>query len=281
MAGALNNLTLSLMRACAGRMLIYLGGGPRTYGLNPIPLRCRNLWDFQAIISGVAAPTFPGLLNPSPLVGDRLWVFAPDCVHGWVGDGANECEVGVFQFPYVPEILHHIMPASGWLSVGLTSASTREIRRHISVGTEQLRSPSPVSQLHFQSILNGLSILIMEALEMNQMSPVASQARHVVGEAISWYGANLHLAPTLDDVARHVSVSPAHLRRMFHQSTAMSPKEALDQLRFQKARELLEDPRNTLEVIAELTGFFSASAFSRAFKHRHGLSPQRWRQQLS
>lgn len=262
-------------------MLIYLGGGARTYGKNPIELRHRNLWDFQAIVTGVAAPTFPDQAKPPRLVGSRLWVFAPDCVHGWIGDGANECEVGVFQFPYIPETLQNIMPEHGWLSVGLTPANAREIRRYIKVGTEQLRSPSPVSQLHFQSILTGLSILVMEALEINQMSPVASNTRHIVGEAISWYGANLHLAPTFEGVAQHVSVSPAHLRRMFHQSTAMSPKEAFDQLRFQKAHELLENPRNTVEMIAELTGFFSASAFSRAFKLRHGVSPKAWRNQLS
>lgn len=261
-------------------MLIYLGGGNRTYGQEPIPLRNRNLWEFQAIVDGVAAPTFPDQPNPARLVGSRLWVFAPDCVHGWVGDGANECEVGVFHFPYVAETLHNIMPESGWLSVGLTPHNAKEIRRYITVGTEQLRAPSPLSQLYFQSILTGLSILIMEELEVNQMSPVTSNARHTVGEAVSWYGANLHLSPTLDDAAKHVSVSPAHLRRMFHQATAMSPKQAFDQLRFQKAHELLEEPRHTIENIAELTGFYSASAFSRAFKLRYGISPKQWRDQL-
>ena len=259
-------------------MLIYLGHGFRTYGLHPFPLLRRNLWEFQAIISGHAAPTFPDQPVPRRLVGDRLWVFAPDCVHGWTGDGPNACEVGVFQFPYAPRILRNMMPASGWLSVGLSTISTEEIRRCIAVGREQIGAPNPVSQLHFQSILTRLSILIMEALEINQMSPVASRARNIVGEAISWYGANLHHAPTLDDVARHVSVSTAHLRRMFHQFTSMSPKEALDQVRFQKACELLEDATQTIEVIAELMAFNSASAFSRAFKNRLAVSPKQWRE---
>lgn len=115
---------------------------------------------------------------------------------------------------------------------------------------------------------------------MDQMSPAATHARLIVGEAISWYGSNLHLAPTLEDVAKHVSVSSSHLRRMFHQSTVMSPKDAFDQLRFQKAHELLENRRTTIEFIAEATGFLSASAFSRAFKTRHGLSPKKWREHL-
>lgn len=261
-------------------MLIYLGGGTRTYGREPIPLCNRNLWEFQAIFAGVAAPTFPDQPTPRRLIGNRLWVFAPDCVHGWVGDGARECEVGVFHFPYVAETLHNIMPESGWLSVDLTPQNTKEVHRYISLGTEQLRAPSPLSQLYFQSILTGLSILVMQELEVNQMSPVTSHARHAVGAAISWYGAHLHLAPTLEDAAQHVSVSPAHLRRMFHQTTAMSPKQAFDQLRFQRAHELLEEPRHTIESIAELTGFCSASAFSRAFKHRYGLSPKQWRNHL-
>lgn len=262
-------------------MLIYLGSGKRTYGQNPIPLRHRNLWDFQAIVDGVASPTFPADSETPRLTSDRLWLFAPHCVHGWTGDVDNECEVGVFQFPYVSETLQNVIPESGWISVGLTPRNKQEVGRFIQMGTEQLRSPSPLSQLYFQSILVGLSIIVMEELEMDQMAPMASNARHVVGKAITWYGENLHLAPTLDDVSRHVSVSPAHLRRMFHQATAMSPKDALDQLRFQKAHELLENPRISIERIAELTGFLSASAFSRAFKNRHDISPKQWREHLS
>lgn len=261
-------------------MLIYLGSGKRAYGPAPIPLRKRNLWDFLAIIDGVAAPTFPEQVEPTKRYGSRLWVFAPDCIHGWIGEDGEECEVGVFQFPSVPKPLQSIVPEGGWLSVALQPEGIEQIRKFIETGTKQLSSPNPVSQLHFESILSGLSILIMEALEMDQMSPVATQAQHTVGAAIAWYDTNLHQAPTLDDVARNVSTSPAHLRRLFHSSMGMSPKEALDQVRFQKAHDYLRDARRTIEDIAELTGFYSASAFSRAFKLRHGISPNHWREQM-
>jgi AraC-like DNA-binding protein len=184
------------------------------------------------------------------------------------------------QFPYIPETIQNVIPEQGWLSVPLTDANIEDIRKFIQIGIQQLRSPSPVSQLHFQSIMTRLCIIVMEALELDQMSPVANHARQTVGKAIEWYEENLRHAPTLEDVARNVSVSPAHMRRMFHQALDLSPKEALDQLRFRKAHELLENQRYTVEAIAELTGFYSASAFSRAFKNRIGVSPKEWRTQL-
>jgi two-component system response regulator YesN len=51
----------------------------------------------------------------------------------------------------------------------------------------------------------------------------------------------------------------------------------MDQLRFERARQLMSDPEIKLEEVAERCGYQSASAFSRAFKTMFGCGPSAWR----
>jgi AraC-like DNA-binding protein len=51
----------------------------------------------------------------------------------------------------------------------------------------------------------------------------------------------------------------------------------MDQLRFQRAMQLMSDPAMKLEHVGYRCGFTSASVFSRAFKAKYGCSPQAWR----
>ncbi|MFM8716248.1 MAG: helix-turn-helix transcriptional regulator [Spartobacteria bacterium] len=78
-------------------------------------------------------------------------------------------------------------------------------------------------------------------------------------------------------MARATGVSTAHLRRLFHQVLHASPNQIMDQMRFQRAMQLMSDPAIKLESVGEQCGFGSASAFSRAFKTKFGCAPQVWR----
>jgi AraC family carnitine catabolism transcriptional activator len=83
--------------------------------------------------------------------------------------------------------------------------------------------------------------------------------------------------PGLDEVARAAGISTAHLRRTFHRIFQMSPKSFFDQLRFQRAMQLLSDPTVKIEAISIQCGFSSASTFSRAIKNKFDRSPDSWR----
>lgn len=83
------------------------------------------------------------------------------------------------------------------------------------------------------------------------------------------YSKDLRLA----DVARRFAVSPDHLSRSFREEFGVSPKRYLMDLKFQKARGLLETTDLPVSVIARSLGFSDPLAFSRAFHRRYGLSP--------
>lgn len=81
----------------------------------------------------------------------------------------------------------------------------------------------------------------------------------------------------LTDVARHCGVSEGHFSRMFHQSTGLTYREYLTQVRLDHARGLLLRGQKAILEIAFDSGFQSVSQFHRAFRKAFGSSPAAWR----
>lgn len=84
---------------------------------------------------------------------------------------------------------------------------------------------------------------------------------------------------TLEECARIAYMSPSHFSRLFHRLTSMSFKEYLNQLRVQKACELLKQGDLSITDLAMRVGFNSSSYFSQVFKEINGVSPLAYRKQ--
>lgn len=96
----------------------------------------------------------------------------------------------------------------------------------------------------------------------------------VVERACSHARAHYAEPVSLASVAARLSVSPAHLSRLFHHSTGLPFSEYLTRLRTEHAKRLLLTTSRNVTDIAYAAGFQSISQFNRAFKAVHGLSPR-------
>lgn len=88
-----------------------------------------------------------------------------------------------------------------------------------------------------------------------------------------WLTAHPAERATLPDLARRAALSPRHLTRMFRQATGVSIQEFTTRLRLELARNLLHDPRLTVEAVAGRCGFASARQLRRLWKEIYGTSP--------
>lgn len=79
------------------------------------------------------------------------------------------------------------------------------------------------------------------------------------------------------DMANSVNVSERTLTRMFKDCTGYAPSEYLIALRIKKGAMLLLNTEESLEMIAEQTGFVDSNYFCRQFKQHFGVSPQKYR----
>ncbi|UGT57862.1 GlxA family transcriptional regulator [Nocardia asteroides] len=81
---------------------------------------------------------------------------------------------------------------------------------------------------------------------------------------------------SVQDLARHVNVSPRHLTRLFAEEVGLSPAEYAAGVRFDLARAALEAGSSVSRAAAE-AGFASAEALRRTFIARLGVSPSDYR----
>ena len=64
---------------------------------------------------------------------------------------------------------------------------------------------------------------------------------------------------------------------MIDKKSGKNFKEYVDQIRLEKAKELLKKNDLKIEYIAELTGYNSSYSFTRFFKKYMGISPSEYR----
>jgi AraC-like DNA-binding protein len=78
---------------------------------------------------------------------------------------------------------------------------------------------------------------------------------------------------SLEDAARHVSVSKEYLARCFRQEMGITLVTYLNRYRVHQAKALLDQGTHNLTEIALETGFSSSAYFSRVFRQEVGMSP--------
>jgi AraC-like DNA-binding protein len=75
-------------------------------------------------------------------------------------------------------------------------------------------------------------------------------------------------------VARHVGISPSHLRSQFRKQYGMGVYGYIRHVKMLQAMRLLRTRTQRVSEIAERLGYSSVFVFSRAFKKEAGVAPR-------
>ena len=82
---------------------------------------------------------------------------------------------------------------------------------------------------------------------------------------------NLRNPLTIEELAEVASLSPRQFSRAFLAETGQSPAKAVEQLRLEAARFMIEQGRHTINVVAQETGFADRERMRRAFLRTFGV----------
>lgn len=85
---------------------------------------------------------------------------------------------------------------------------------------------------------------------------------------------NLRAALTVEELAAAAHLSPRQFSRAFRTETGQSPAKAVEHLRVEAARVMVEQSRHTIDEIAAETGFSDPERMRRAFLRTFGQPPQ-------
>jgi transcriptional regulator GlxA family with amidase domain len=92
--------------------------------------------------------------------------------------------------------------------------------------------------------------------------------------ALAYAKRNLDKPLTVRQLAEAAHLSPRQFSRAFHAETGQSPAKAIENLRVEAARLMMEQSRHPIDVIARQTGFADRDRMRRAFLRTFGQPPQ-------
>jgi transcriptional regulator GlxA family with amidase domain len=92
---------------------------------------------------------------------------------------------------------------------------------------------------------------------------------------------NFSKGVVIDEVARHVRISPRHFKRRFKHATGHAPIQYLQLVRIEAAKKKLETTLETIDEITRYIGYEDSSTFRRLFRQHTNLSPREYRDKFS
>ncbi|HEX9536472.1 MAG TPA: GlxA family transcriptional regulator [Stellaceae bacterium] len=95
-----------------------------------------------------------------------------------------------------------------------------------------------------------------------------------IQSALAYAKRNLDTPLTVGQLAAAAHLSPRQFSRAFRAETGQSPAKAVENLRVEAARLMMEQSRHPIDVIARQTGFADRDRMRRAFLRAFGQPPQ-------
>lgn len=134
----------------------------------------------------------------------------------------------------------------------------------------ELRSPIPTHDANVHRLLTAHLQSLARGLAKDE--DLVARVRHHIKETVGSRHCNL------EGFCRRCGIHPRALQRAL-QEHRVTFREVLLDVRQELAEDYIRNSSLSIVELSELLGYGNASAFSRAFKQRTGLSPQRWKEQ--
>jgi len=109
--------------------------------------------------------------------------------------------------------------------------------------------------------------------EMLELAPKSDR----IQTALAYARAHLKRSLTVQDLAEVANLSPRQFSRVFTTETGLSPAKAVEGLRVEAARLMIEQSRHALDTVARETGFRDRRHMREVFVRQLGVAPQAWR----
>ena len=98
-----------------------------------------------------------------------------------------------------------------------------------------------------------------------------------INKVVDFINNNLHNVIDLKRLAAVANISEFHFHRIFKAFIGETLGSYISRLRLERAARILQTSNNTLEIIADRTGYQTAYSLSKAFKKHFGISPSAFR----
>lgn len=96
-----------------------------------------------------------------------------------------------------------------------------------------------------------------------------------------WMKDNLTADLRVDALAQRCGMSPRNFARLYTEETGLTPARAVEQMRVEAARAMLENPAVSIRTVALRAGFGNDERMRRSFARQLGITPQAYRERFA
>ena len=128
-----------------------------------------------------------------------------------------------------------------------------------------------------------LEFAVYLAVLLNELSKYTAEedCNEYMSRLVEYINSHYAQITGISQIAEHFFLSKYHLCRVFKNAMGITIIDYLNQVRVKNAGSFLTSTDKSIQQIATLCGFRSATYFSNLFKKQTGLSPREYRQQRS
>lgn len=141
-------------------------------------------------------------------------------------------------------------------------------------------SPQHLPESSNASSKTLLNILVTAIQNIKRDNNTYNHKNDVIENARKFINDNFANDITLEDVAKHVYLSPIYFSSYFKKKTGEKYSDYLQNIKIKKAMELLEDTDVKIPTISEMSGFRDVNYFHKIFKNQIGLTPSEYRKKF-
>ena len=132
---------------------------------------------------------------------------------------------------------------------------------------------SPAARL---AMAGRLYLLLAFLTEQGAAGGGGEREESAASIAVEYIASHYAQPMTMEELARHLSVSQSSLYRQFVRRYGISPKRFLMEYRMDRACELLSEGNYSVQEVSNSVGFEDPFYFSRAFRESKGVSPKQY-----
>lgn len=241
--------------------LRYLGWGSRFYSVNPTPTKRAQGWSCIVVKTGSPALTLEG--RKLTTTAGNVFVFGPECAHGWIDHPGERSEFLVWIWKSPPRSPQCRPASDRYLKETLTPAALRRVEQLHAACRQEISFPDGSTPLALESLRLQLEVMLAR---LKQPAPPALSDKRRVEEAIRWMEQNLTSRRPITFLCDYLQVSSGSLERLFLDQHGETPSSHFQRLKMGRAAELLEKKGMSVKEVAYTLGYTHANDFSRAYK---------------
>lgn len=158
--------------------------------------------------------------------------------------------------------------------VSFYNAYKRRLERLLDTMQEIMFLDNYGDDIIYNCSFSSLMVLInRECINQNNQLRSTSFDNKLLLEAGTYIDEHLEQKITVEDIARHVSLSASRLHHIFKAETGISVLKYVNKKRLAKAKELLKTGELVVNIYAKC-GFQDYTSFFRAFKKEYNITPK-------